>query len=443
MIFTRIKETEFLEWKKDKSKKPLILKGARQVGKTSFLKTMGEKYFKAVAYFNFEEQVELKELFEQTKSIKRLLASLSLLCGFKIEKGKTLIFFDEIQECPEALNSLKYFQEDSSEHAVVAAGSLLGVALSSKGFPVGKVTFMNFYALTFEEYLKNTNKELYKIYLEFIPKKEIVKIPDIFYTQLMEYYKIYFISGGMPEAAAEMHTSNDITKVNKILTNILGSTQMDFRKHTDEKTAIKIGYIWNSLPSQLARENKKFLYQIVKEGARAREYEDALLWLLNAGIITKIQRVTKPSIPLKAYADLNAYKLYIHDIGLLRELAELKPEYLLYKNNLFTEFKGSLAENYVAQSLITNFEIAPFYWSSEGIAEIDFIIEYNKNLIPIEVKADENIRSKSLAYYQNTFSPKIRLRFSSKNISLKDNVINIPFFYVDKVKNFLTAFKTQ
>ena len=402
---------QLVEWKEKAGRKPLILQGARQVGKTWLLKHFGLEYFKNTAYFNFEQQKELGQFFRETKDTARIIANLSLVHGKKIEPKETLIIFDEIQECNDALNSLKYFCEEAGEYAVACAGSLLGVALSrGNSFPVGKIDFMHVYPVTFSEFLAEASPELHK-YLEQIDSLE--PIPDIFFNPLCEKLKMYFISGGMPEAVVALLEKGDVALTQEILQNILNAYSLDFSKHIENKDIPKVGYLWSSLPSQLARENKKFLYQSVKPGARAREYEDALLWLLKAGLVLRVYCSKRPSLPLQAYDDLTAFKIYLPDVGLLRRLALLDPVAVTEGNRLFTEFKGALTENYVLSGLVNQFEGEPRYWRSGNKAEVDFLLQYQNIIIPIEVKSDENVRSKSLTFYRKEFDPPVSLEILS------------------------------
>ncbi len=435
MLFRRKISEELISWKNSAHRKPLVLKGARQVGKTSILKTLGTSYFKSTAYFNFEEKPELSQFFEQTKDVRRILQNLSLVHGSTIQPEDTLIILDEIQECRPALNTLKYFNENAPEYAVAGAGSLLGITLGKEGsFPVGQVNFLTIYPLTFSEFLQGLDPTLSK-YLESID--HIEAIPDIFFNDLIHKFKMYFISGGMPEPASNLVESNDIELSQRNLGDIHRAYALDFSKHIATKDIAKVGYIWNSLPSQLARENKKFLYQAVKTGARARDYEDALLWLIQAGLVYKINRSNKPNLPLLAYDDLSAFKIYLLDVGLLRSLAQLDPNAYMEGNRLFTEFKGALTENYILQAILPQFETMPRYWTSEGKAEVDFLIQYKNDIIPVEVKSDENVRSKSLTIYHKTFHPRIRIRFSLRNLSYNDGLLNIPLFMADYTRELI------
>ena len=426
---------QLAEWKTKPSRKPLLLTGIRQVGKTWLLKHFGKKYFVDTAYFNFERQEELSQFFRTTRDPGRIIDNLSLVHGRAIQPQKTLIIFDEIQESGEALNSLKYFCEEAPEYAVACAGSLLGVAFGhDKSFPVGKVDFLQVYPVTFSEFLSEEAPDLYS-YLEQIDKPE--PIPEIFFNPLCEKLKMYFISGGMPEAVATLLGARDTNATQAVLQSIISSYQLDFSKHVEKKDIPKINYIWNSLPSQLARENKKFLYQAVRPGARAREYENALLWLSNAGLVTKVYCSERPGIPLTAYDDLTAFKVYLPDVGVLRRLSLLDPVAFSEGNRMFTEFKGALTENYILSGLTGQFEPIPRYWRSGNKAEVDFLIQYRNQVIPVEVKSDENIRSKSLAYYKKEYTPGLSVRFSLRNLKKDEGLINIPLFMVDYARKII------
>ena len=429
MIIEREILNNLISWKNAEKRKPLILQGARQVGKTWIMKEFGAKYFDNIAYVNFDEQVELKKYFEQTKDVVRLIQHLTFVTGKPILPHKTLLIFDEIQECNAALNSLKYFNENAPEYVIICAGSLLGVALSrGASFPVGKVDFLTLYPVSFKEFLKASDIRLYDYLIE---KNDFEEIPDFIYNPIVERFKMYFVTGGMPESIIEYLEHKDSSKTQLVLQNILNSYQLDFSKYTDNHLVPKITYVWNSIPSQLAKENKKFIYQVVKPGARAREYEDALLWLTNAGLTYRITCNTKPALPLSAYDDLSAFKMYLSDVGLLRRLSALDPIAVVEGNRLFTEFKGALTENFILQSLILQFEQMPRYWSSGNKAEIDFLIQYKNDIIPIEVKSNEYVKSRSLALYNEMYKPKLRIRFSLRNIKVDGNLMNIPLFMVD------------
>lgn len=422
-------------WKVDKNRKPLVLQGARQVGKTWLLKHFGAAEFDDVAYFNFEEQPNLKQFFEHSKDIQRIIQNLSLVHGLPIKPQKTLIIFDEIQECNEALNTLKYFYENAPEYVVASAGSLLGVAMSKgSSFPVGKVDFLQVNPISFSEFLSADDPKLFA-YIESIDRVE--PIPDIFFNPLIDKLKKFFICGGMPEAVVTLLELNDIEKTQQVLQNIINAYALDFSKYAESKDVPKINHLWSSIPSQLARDNKKFLYQSVRTGARSREYEDALLWLSHAGLVHRIFKITKPGLPVSAYDDLSAFKLYLVDVGLLRRLSMLDPIAIREGNRLFTEFKGALTENYVLQHLIKNFEVQPRYWTSGNQAEVDFVIQIKNEIIPIEVKSDENVRSKSLSIYNGLYEPSVRLRYSLKNLKKDGALINIPLFLIDYTDKLL------
>ena len=423
---------KLIAWKNSKDRKPLILKGARQVGKTYILKEFGKNNYDNVAYFNFDHDDGLAGLFAHTKDPKRIIEQLSLANGKKINPQTTLIIFDEIQECPNALNSLKYFCEEANDYHVACAGSLLGIRLSKTSFPVGKVDFLNLYPMTFSEFLiADNSKNLVSVMKNTM---EIKQIPKIFESQLIEKLKIYYIIGGYPEVVYSWVNDKDIEKVNKIQKNILDSYENDFSKHTDSSVANKISLIWNGVPSQLARENKKFIYNVVKEGARAREYGGALNWLNDANLITKCYLVNKCSFPLKAYNDLSAYKIYLNDVGLLRRMSNLDSSIILEGNKLFEEFKGSFTENYVANVLNYIFEEAPNYYTFDR-NEIDFVIQRKNKIIPIEVKSDKSTNHNSLTKYNNQNDNEISFRFSLNNLSKDGKIINIPLYFIEYINN--------
>ena len=425
---------ELIKWKNSQDRKPLILRGARQVGKTYILKEFGKNNYDNVAYFNFDNDEELQSLFNYTKDPERIIERLIFAGGKKIEPEKTLIFFDEIQECPNALNSLKYFCEEANDYHIVCAGSLLGIRLSHTSFPVGKVDFLNLYPMSFSEFLIADGEENLVEYMKSI--KSFEKIPDLFFSRLEEKLKAYFIIGGMPEAVNAWVTNKDIEKVNKIQKNILLTYESDFSKHTTNAEANKISLIWNGIPSQLAKENKKFLYQTIKEGARAREYEGALNWLNDANLIYKVYNITKPSFPLKAYNDLNAFKIYINDVGLLRQMAGLDSKIILEGNKLFEEFKGAFTENYILNTLVNVFDNTPNYFTFDR-HEIDFVIQYQNEIIPLEVKAGPGKNHVSLTKYNDKYNPKKLVKFSLNNLEKNNNYINIPLFIAEYIKNFI------
>ena len=425
---------ELIKWKQNKERKPLILRGARQVGKTYIIKQFGKENYDGVAYFNFDHDIALQNMFENTKDPKSILEQLAFVYGKEIVPEKTLIVFDEIQECPNALNALKYFKEEANEYHIISAGSLLGIRLSHTSFPVGKVEFLNMYPMTFTEFLKADGQSNLVDYMNSI--QDINNIPDIFFNKLEEKLKSYFIIGGMPEVIQSWITYKDMERVNKIQEDILQSYESDFSKHTTSIEANRISIIWNSIPSQIARENKKFLYQAAKNGARAREYEDAVNWLKDANVVNKIYNVTKPNMPLIAYNDLSSFKLYLNDVGLLRKKTNLSSRVIIEGDKLFQEFKGALTENYVLQTLVAN-GLEPYYYTFDNRYEIDFIMQYQNEIIPIEVKAGKSLNNTSLKVYNETHKPNIRIRFSMNNLNKDDNLINIPLFMAEYVKKFI------
>ncbi len=424
---------KLIDWKNSKDRKPLILRGARQVGKTYILKEFGTKNYVNVAYFNFDHDDGLAELFLNTKNPKRIIDQLSLANGKKINPNTTLIIFDEIQECQNALNSLKYFCEEANEYHIACAGSLLGIRLSKTSFPVGKVDFLNLYPMTFSEFLIADKEE--NLMQVMRNTREISEIPKLFEDRLIEKLKIYYIIGGMPEVVYSWVNDKDIEKVNKIQKNILDSYENDFSKHVDQNEANKISLIWNGIPSQLAKENKKFIYQTVKKGARAREYENALNWLNDANLISKIYLVSKCAFPLKAYHDLSAFKIYMNDVGLLRRMSNLDSSIILKGNKLFEEFKGSFTENYVANTLSYILEETPNYYTFDR-NEIDFVIQRNNKIIPIEVKSDKSTNHNSLTKYNAKNDNEISFRFSLNNLSKDGKIINIPLYFIEYI-NYL------
>ena len=423
---------KLVEWKNNINRKPLILKGARQVGKTYILKEFGRLNYDNVAYFNFDHDNDLAALFINTKNPKRIIEQLTFVAGKKISPETTLIIFDEIQECPDALNSLKYFCEEAPEYHVVCAGSLLGIRLSKTSFPVGKVEFLNLYPMTFSEFLIADNCENLVEFMRGI--KEIEEIPKIFETQLIEKLKTYYIIGGMPEVVNSWTNNKDIEKVNAIQLNILEAYESDFSKHIDNNEANKVSLIWNGIPSQLARENKKFVYQVIKPGARAREYEGALNWLNDANLIYKCYLVTKCGFPLKAYNDLSSYKIYMNDIGLLRRMSNLDSSIIIEGNKLLEEFKGSFTENYVANVLAYLYNNSLNYYTFNR-NEIDFVIQEKNKIIPIEVKSNKSTNNNSLTKYNASNDNEISFRFSLNNLTKDGKVINIPLYFIEYINN--------
>lgn len=437
----RLVMRKLLDWRKSKYRKPLILKGVRQVGKTWLLKEFAQRHYGNLAYFNFDEHPEFLQFFASTKDVERILQNLMMASGEIIRQDApqdTLIIFDEIQECPNALNTLKYFCENTPHYHVACAGSLLGIALSkTASFPVGKVDFLEIVPMTFTEFLMANGDSNLAAYLKSINRIE--PIPEAFFNPLYEKLKMYFVTGGMPESVRVWTQERDVELMQRVLANILGAYERDFAKHPDPKEFPKISLIWKSIPSQLAKENKKFIYKVAKDGARAREYEDALQWLCDANLTCKIYRSTAPGLPISAYDDLSVFKLYMADVGLLRRLALLAPSAFAEGNRLFVEFKGALSENYILQALQNQFEATPRYWTIENPRyEVDFIIQRENDILPVEVKSETNVESRSLKKYKEKYDNrvKLRIRFSLNNLRLDGDLLNIPLFmadYADKI----------
>ena len=430
---------KLLDWKNSPYRKPLILKGVRQVGKTWVLKEFGKRYYENVAYFNFDENEEYKQFFETTKDVDRILQNLMLASGENIAPEKTLIIFDEVQDCPKVINSMKYFCENTPQYHIACAGSLLGITLAKpSSFPVGKVNFMQIDPMTFTEFLFANEDENLANYLESVDTLE--PIPEAFFNPLQEKLKMYYVTGGMPESILMWTEARDVSAMQEALSGIIDAYERDFAKHPNVSEFPKLSMIWKSIPSQLAKENKKFLYKVVKPGARAREYEDALQWLVDARLVHKIYRSTAPGLPMSAYDDIAAFKIYMVDVGLLRRLAQLAPTAFGEGNRLFTEFKGALTENFVLQTLLTQFEVIPRYWSQNNPPyEVDFLIQRENDIIPIEVKSETNIAGKSLRKFKELFPDqvKLRVRFSLNNLKLDDDVLNIPLFMADHANRLI------
>ena len=429
-------------WKESGNRKPILLRGARQIGKTWIMREFGREYFEYVAEFNFDKTQELANIFERTKDISRVLKELALYTDVPIVPQKTLIIFDEIQMSEGALNSLKYFCEDAPEYHIIAAGSLLGVAVGKKkmSVPVGKVQILRMYPITFKEFLQASDIGVYK-YIDEL--NTLDPLPEIVLNKLEVEYKRYLICGGMPEAVTALLENRGIQFMEERLQNILDLYTLDFSKYAASIDIPRINSLWSSLPSQLAKENKKFIYKVIRSGARAREYEDALLWLEEAGLTYRIFNISKPGIPLYAYRDLSAFKVYACDCGLLRRLSKLSPEIILSGNLAYTEFKGALMENAVLQSLVAHSDTIPCYWSSENRAEVDFILQLSVDIIPIEVKSDMRISGKSLSVYTNRFNPSRRIRFSMNNLKENDGMLSCPITLADWIYKIVELMKPK
>jgi uncharacterized protein len=426
----RAKLAALISWKNSTLRKPLIIRGARQVGKTWLMKEFGNTQYEQTVYINFEKNSRLKTLFVDDFDIKRIIIALQAETGLTINTNNTLLIFDEIQAIPEAITSLKYFFEDAPEYHIVAAGSLLGVALhENTSFPVGKVAFMDLHPLTFLEFLDAIGENNLVEMLHSRDWKLITAFKSKFIDRLRQYYYV----GGMPEAVVTFNQNKNFKEVRVIQKQILKSYEQDFSKHTPSEIVPRIRMIWNSIPAQLAKENRKFIYGIIKEGARAKDYEHALSWLIDCGQVHKICNVSKPGMPLKAYEDRSAFKLFLVDVGLLAAMGDLSAQTLLEGNKIFTEFKGALTEQYVLQQLITSEDHVIYYWSPErSISEVDFIVQFDGTIYPIEVKAAENLQAKSLKVYRDKFNPTHSFRTSMTDYYQQDWLINIPLYAISE-----------
>lgn len=420
------------KWKHSERRKPLVLNGARQVGKTYALKHFGRTSYKRTVYLNFEKDEKLGQYFEGTLDPKQLLKILSIYAEVDIDPHDTLIIFDEIQECPKALTSLKYFCEEANEYHLVAAGSLLGVKTAQdKGFPVGKVNFLHLYPLTFFEFLDAVGREKMRLLLEERQADE--SIPALIHDKLIDLLKLYFFIGGMPEAIVEYAKNEKLSAVREIQLEILNAYEKDFAKHAPTQEIMKITTVWKLVHRQLAKENKKFIFSAIRKSARGRDYEDAIQWLLDAGLILKSHLVESPKFPLSTYANNNIFKIFLFDVGLLGAQSDLSPQAIIEGNLLFTEFKGALTENYVAQELTASRQKEIYYWTSEGSAEIDFLIEDDHSIYPIEVKSGENTKKKSLLVYNQKYAPSKLLRTSPMNLKHDGNVYNYPLYLISQL----------
>ena len=423
-----------IEWKSRKAHKPLILEGARQVGKTWLMQEFGKTQYKKVAYINFDRNLKMRETFETDLDTKRLITAIGLDAEFKITPEDTLIIFDEIQECPRAITSLKYFNEDAPEYDIIAAGSLLGVAHhTGTGFPVGKVEFLRLYPLSFTEFLDAMGKEQY---VELIEKQDFEMI-KIFSNKFEDLLKQYCYIGGMPEVVQNFVNNGDFNQVRTIQKRILSAYERDFSKHIPANTVEKARMLWNSIPTQLAKENKKFIYNAIKKGARAKEFETALTWLRNNGLIYQVHKITKPGLPIGAYADLDAFKLFVLDVGLLGALSGLEAKTILGKYEIFQEFKGAITEQYVLQQFKTIDDMPIYYWTNEtSRSEVDFVIQRESKVIPVEVKAATNLKARSLKIYMEQFKPELAIRTSLADYKKTENLVDIPLYAIENLNNF-------
>lgn len=419
------------KWKESKHRKPLIIEGARQVGKTWLMKEFGKTAFKDCVYINFDSNSVMAELFASDLNVSRIITGIELYAGKKIDPEETLLIFDEVQEVPKALSSLKYFYEDAPQYQIICAGSLLGIALhGGTSFPVGKVDFMSLYPLSFKEFVYATLGERYAQLLDAKDFELITPFKQVYINALKQYYFV----GGMPEAVQSFVDDKDFNEVRSIQKRILTAYEQDFSKHAPADIVPKIRMVWNSIPSQLAKENKKFVYGLVREGARAKDYEAAIMWLCDCGLIYKVGRVNSGAIPLKAYEDLKAFKLFVLDVGLLGCMTGINQSVLLNGNELFVEFKGALTEQYVCQQFKALPNIGIYYYNNDrNTCEVDFVIDVGDKAIPVEVKAEENLKAKSLKSYRDRFSPEISVRTSMADYRQDDRLINLPLYAVEEI----------
>ncbi|MCM1045670.1 MAG: ATP-binding protein [Candidatus Gastranaerophilales bacterium] len=423
----RIAIEKLYRWKDSKRRKPLIIEGARQVGKTWLMKEFGKRAYADTVYINFDSNSRMAKLYASDLDTERLIMGLELYAGRKIDPDNTLLIFDEVQEVPRALTSLKYFYENAHQYHIVCAGSLLGIALhKGTSFPVGKVDFLKLYPLSFEEFLIAAGQERF---VGLLDKRDFDMVTSFKQTYIDALKRYYFV-GGMPEAVQSFIEDKDFNQVRDIQKRILAAYEQDFSKHAPNEIVPKIRMIWNSIPSQLAKENKKFIYGLVREGGRAKEYETAIMWLTDCGLVHKVSRVNAAGIPLKAYEDLKAFKLFVLDVGLLGCMTGLRQSTLLDGNDLFVEFKGALTEQYVCQQLKTIGDLGIYYYTNDrGSCEVDFVVDTGERIIPVEVKAEANLKAKSLKTYREKYSPEISVRTSMADYKREEGLVNIPLYF--------------
>lgn len=430
----RIAIEKLYKWKESKRRKPLIIEGARQVGKTWLMKEFGEKAYQDTIYINFDSNSRMSELFSEDLNVDRLIMGIELYAGKKVDPAHTLLIFDEVQEVPKALSSLKYFYENAPQYHIVCAGSLLGIALhGGTSFPVGKVDFLNLYPLSFKEFLMATTGERFAELLE----NQDYQMVNAFKQTFIDALKQYYFVGGMPEAVESFVEEKDFNEVREIQKRILSAYEQDFSKHAPIEIVPKIRMVWNSIPSQLAKENKKFIYGLVREGGRAKEYETAIMWLCDCGLIHKVSRVNAAGLPLKAYEDLKAFKMFLVDVGLLGCMTGLRQRTLLDGNELFTKFKGALTEQYVCQQLKTIQDLDIYYYTNDrGSCEVDFVVDTGEEIVPLEVKAEVNLKAKSLKNYHEKYNPPISIRTSMADYKKEDWIVNLPLYAIEELKTW-------
>ncbi len=427
----RLAIEKLFQWKSSKYRKPLLIEGARQVGKTWLMKEFGKQAYKDTVYVNFDANSRMSELFATSLDTDRLIMGLELYTGKKIHPEETLLIFDEVQEVPRALTSLKYFCENAPEYHIVCAGALLGIALhEGTSFPVGKVDFLKLYPLSFTEFLMATGKERFA---QLLDRRDFQMITDLKETYIDALKQYYFV-GGMPEAVQSFAENGDFGEVREIQKRILDAYEQDFSKHAPSAVVPRIRILWNSIPAQLAKENKKFIYGLIREGARAKDYEIAIMWLCDCGLVHKISRVNAAKLPLKAYEDFKAFKLFLVDVGLLGCMAGLHQRTLIEGNALFTEFKGALTEQYVCQQLKTLEDLGVYYYTNDrGSCEVDFVADTGTQIIPLEVKAEVNLKAKSLRTCREKFAPELSVRTSMSDFKKEDWLVNLPLYAIEQL----------
>lgn len=427
----RMAMENLLAWKQSRRRKPLIIEGARQVGKTWLMKEFGRQAYGDTVYINFDSNARMAELFASDLDTKRLVLGLELYAGRKIDPENALLIFDEVQEVPRALAALKYFCEDAPQYHIVCAGSLLGIALHrGTSFPVGKVDFLKLYPLSFQEFLMASGKQQFSELLDQQDFSMITSFRETYADALKQYYFV----GGMPEAVESFAENQDFNEVRQIQKRILAAYEQDFSKHAPNEVVPRLRMLWNSIPAQLAKENKKFIYGLVREGARAKDYETALLWLSDCGLVHRVSRVNAPGIPLRAYEDMKAFKLFVLDVGLLGCMTGLHQRTLLDGNALFVEFKGALTEQYVCQQLKTLADLELCYYTNDrGSCEVDFVVDTGGRVMPLKVKAETNLRAKSLKTYREKFSPELAIRTSMADYRKEDGLVNLPLYAIGQI----------
>ena len=437
---------KLLKWKESDRRKPLILRGARQVGKTWSLQSFGEEHYQNTAYLNFEEMPLASQLFKNDLNPHRIILEIGLMLGVDILPNDTLIIFDEIQACPEALNSLKYFHENANDYHLVSAGSLLGIKLNKlKSFPVGKVNFLDLFPMSFCEFLDAIGKHKLRHYIDNVTFEieNLAIIPEPIHQQLVDLLKNYTFIGGMPEVIKHFCSSNNLRSVRTIQKEILDAYLLDFSKHVIAHEVMKITTIWNQIHSQLAKENKKFIFSAIKKSARGREYESAILWLEDAGLVYKSANVTTAKVPIDAYSHVNVFKLFLLDVGLLGAMYNLPVSILVEDKRLFTEFKGAFIENLIATILAPMNNKKLFYWTSKNQAEVDFIIPYELDIYPLEVKAGISKKKKSLLVYDDKFNPPLLARTTLRNLRKDGNIVNIPLYLMHRFYDIVDKIHLQ